>query len=571
MRKIPYLLVLLVFNFNYVFCKPNKPISKKTTVTLAFDSIERTQSLFLLCKLWGFLKYYHPNIVKGDVDWDEQLIKILPAYTGSHTAADRNTILEKWITDLGSFSTFYSAPDTLNKQIKSQADLTWINKNNFSPEIVKALENIKRNHDFEKQYYVQFNRNEDIRMVAVAHEKAYNNIQPLSKELQLLSVFRYWNIIEYWYPYKYLIKNGWDKCLTQFINEASAIKSENDFFMLMQKMIASIKDSHAILISSKIDLFNGKYQLPLTIKFLEGKAIISSLKSTELKEAGVTVGNILKSVNGITVEELVAKKGPYISASNIASFYREEAKQITRCQDSLVKLVILDNNKKEHSISIKTERYSSFVNTKVYDFSYQRDSSFFMLTKDILYVNIGNLKRDQVSLLKKHFKTVKGIIFDARQYPRNSSGDLISELILPHKVALSKFSSPLRGEPGMFQFSSPVIIGGENPDYFMGKIVTLVNEETQSTGEFLAMSFKLAPNSVIVGSMTAGADGNVMPAFPLPGGIYTQLTALGVYYPDGKETQQVGIVPDIKVNETIKGLTTHTDELLQKAISIILN
>jgi C-terminal processing protease CtpA/Prc len=39
--------------------------------------------------------------------------------------------------------------------------------------------------------------------------------------------------------------------------------------------------------------------------------------------------------------------------------------------------------------------------------------------------------------------------------------------------------------------------------------------------------------------------------------------------PDGRETQRIGIVPDIEVKPTIKGVREGRDELLEKAIEII--
>ena len=82
------------------------------------------------------------------------------------------------------------------------------------------------------------------------------------------------------------------------------------------------------------------------------------------------------------------------------------------------------------------------------------------------------------------------------------------------------------------------------------------------------MAFRTAPNAVVVGSKTAGADGNVSP-FYLPGNIRTMITGIGVYYPDGQETQRVGILPDIEVKPTINGIKEGRDELLEKAIEII--
>ncbi|WP_262603173.1 hypothetical protein [Ichthyenterobacterium magnum] len=40
---------------------------------------------------------------------------------------------------------------------------------------------------------------------------------------------------------------------------------------------------------------------------------------------------------------------------------------------------------------------------------------------------------------------------------------------------------------------------------------------------------------------------------------------------NGDETQRVGIVPDIEVKPTVKGIRDGKDEVLEKAIEIILN
>ena len=54
-----------------------------------------------------------------------------------------------------------------------------------------------------------------------------------------------------------------------------------------------------------------------------------------------------------------------------------------------------------------------------------------------------------------------------------------------------------------------------------------------------------------------------------PGGITTTFTGAGVYYPDGRETQRVGIVPDIVVKPTIKGIREGKDEVMERAIELI--
>lgn len=103
---------------------------------------------------------------------------------------------------------------------------------------------------------------------------------------------------------------------------------------------------------------------------------------------------------------------------------------------------------------------------------------------------------------------------------------------------------------------------------YQGKLAVLVNENTQSSAEYTSMAFKATPNCVIIGSTTAGADGNVSRIL-LPGGLSTMISGIGIYYPNKVNTQRAGIVPDVVVNPTIEGIKKGKDEVLEKALEIL--
>ncbi len=76
-------------------------------------------------------------------------------------------------------------------------------------------------------------------------------------------------------------------------------------------------------------------------------------------------------------------------------------------------------------------------------------------------------------------------------------------------------------------------------------------------------------NTTIIGSTTAGADGNVSTIL-LPSELRTSFSGIGVNYPNSEETQRIGIIPDIEVKPTIAGIKAGKDELLEKAMDIII-
>jgi C-terminal processing protease CtpA/Prc len=85
-----------------------------------------------------------------------------------------------------------------------------------------------------------------------------------------------------------------------------------------------------------------------------------------------------------------------------------------------------------------------------------------------------------------------------------------------------------------------------------------------SQSEYTAMAFR-ASGCIVIGSTTAGADGDVS-EIPLPGGMRSAISGIGVFHPHKKPTQRVGITPDIYVRPTIAGIRAGRDEVLEEAI-----
>ena len=70
--------------------------------------------------------------------------------------------------------------------------------------------------------------------------------------------------------------------------------------------------------------------------------------------------------------------------------------------------------------------------------------------------------------------------------------------------------TPYRGRstPGAFNWGAPLGQTPQQPQY-SGSIIILVDEITQSQAVYTAMAFRQVPGAVVIGSTTAGADGNV--------------------------------------------------------------
>ncbi|MBX2796528.1 MAG: hypothetical protein KTR31_02630 [Myxococcales bacterium] len=105
---------------------------------------------------------------------------------------------------------------------------------------------------------------------------------------------------------------------------------------------------------------------------------------------------------------------------------------------------------------------------------------------------------------------------------------------------------------------------------FEGAIAILIDERTQSRAEYTAMAWQTAPGAILVGSPTAGADGDASHV-PLPGGQRAMISGKGVFYPDGRPTQRVGLQPDVEVRPTVAGIRAGRDEVLEAAVRATLD
>jgi len=169
----------------------------------------------------------------------------------------------------------------------------------------------------------------------------------------------------------------------------------------------------------------------------------------------------------------------------------------------------------------------------------------------------------------------KAIIFDMRNYPTNGTGTYtIPEYLLAEQKIYSRLTRPDFNLPGTFKYeiankaTAYSKVGKLNPDFYKGKVILLVDSRTQSAGEWACMTLKTATHVTVIGNQTAGADGNVTRTI-LPGGYKINFSGLGIYNPDGSETQRIGIKVDIPVSYTIKDVINKNDPLLKRAIEFI--
>lgn len=548
MKKYFLLVVFLIGCISFSCAQTQNTLSE-------IDKLEAT------AKVWGFLKYYHPNVANGSKNWDDQLFQILNETEKAKTKEEFSGAIDNWILALGEIKK--QTADTISKKdyfIKN-VNFSWFkNKSLFTNELSSRFKFIKENKFYGTNFYVAFqNSNPNISPLQFTNEVKYGKFDWTDKKMRLLAVFKYWNYVEYFFPYKYQMDQNWDEALREILPKIIDPKTELDFHLAMRELSVKLNDSHASIGTGKMfDKFGDKF-VPADFKIIDKKAIVISLKNDSLANlSDLKIGDVITEVNGKTIETIINENSKYVEGSN--------------------KMAILRNfywaifNGKSDSLQIKYTRNGKTDLKFIHRYLYHElrtkaieKEKWKFLDKDVAYTNLGEITEEDVSAIMNKAIYSKAIIFDLRN---NALGTnyLISEYLNPEPIEFVKFIDTDLNNPGRYIWRKGIEkCGKKNLDYYKGKVIILVNENTQSHGEYSAMSLQTAPKAIVIGSQTSGADGGVV-RFEIIRGFTTQFTSYGIFYPNKKETQRKGISIDIELDSTILGIQEGRDEILERAL-----
>lgn len=546
----------LIFAFVFLSFQPSR--SQNNTLTP-----QETENIQYFSKIWGFLKYYHPEVATGKLDWDKEFVKTLPEIRSLNTKEGQSAFYLNWIAQLGKIKECKKCSRVSEKEYSSKNfDLSWLDNDFFTPDLQKKLRDIEKNRFYGKNHSVTTKKK--IGNV-VLNEESYENLKFPNEDFRLLDLVRFWNIIEYFYPYKYLTNQKWEDVLLEMIPVFINADSQEGYDLARLELVSKLNDTHAFFTVHETNNFGLKW-IPSTFYITNDSVpVISKPYNDSLaKLNGLKAGDKITAINGVGVKEVIQAKSKYIPASNTASTFRQ------------LQHAVFNGN--SDSVHIRIDRSGKLIDKQIgrypaemlHHSETETSQPFKIIEGDIGYIrlNMMEISRKEVTDLTKKYKQEcpRAIIFDLRAYPPYSS-NLLDILGSPQKTFVKRLLPDI-SYPGKFYWEEALKSGGKNKNPYTGKVIILVNEYTQSRGEYITMLLQAFDNSTTVGRTTAGTDGSVS-QYSFLGNRETMFTGAGIYYPDKTPTQRKGVKIDVVVEEDYKSITEGSDKILDTALELL--
>ncbi len=395
-------------------------------------------------------------------------------------------------------------------------------------------------------------------------ESPYAEMTYPSEEYRLLSLFRFWNVINFFFPYKHLLDRPWEETLEEFIPRLRDARDELNYTLQVMELVTNIRDTHGFSSSPVFRKYIGTHVPPLEVKWIQGQTVVTRV----LNDAGGTppeirVGDVVLAVDG---EDIAARR------ERLSRTFAASTPQALRWR---VHQSLLNGEEKSQA-RIKFKNAGGEIKeiflTRTANFVRRERTTpvFSVLPEGFGYMDLARLTVPDVDKAFEAVKNTPAVIMDMRGYPKGTAW-AIGPRLADKKLAVAQFRRP---EPhGVFidwpsQCAFDQTTEPDGQWRYKGKIVVLINEEAISQAEHTCLFLEAAAGATFIGSPTNGANGDVTTTV-LPGAITVNFTGHDVRHADGRQLQRVGIQPHVRVEPTVEGIRAGRDEVLAKAIEFL--
>lgn len=520
------------------------------------------EAIARLIAVWGFVKYHHNDARDGLIAMDAEFFGLYPEISKVTSLEEADGVLERWLVNsVGQSECTSCAEDSHVADIAQEAPtLRWLDS--LPPSLSAPLADIYRNRS-SRQANFQISPQRGTRQPRFDNENDYSATSLADNEAtRMLALARQWNVLRYWFPYRDVMDESPHVLLPRAVKSFLAAQTTGEFHRALAKLAAASDDGHGGVPPLEASYTpQGQCRMPYSWRFVEERLVIDGRVMPA--DRVLRRGDVVTAIDGEAIAELEAQYGPYIATSN-PSWFRRWFATILIKGDCRAHQLEVERGGETMTLSLEWKPEAEAGITG-YEGHGRKGEVIQTLESAIAYVRIRDLNNSQLPQLFEIANTSEGLILDLRGYPRGFFVYNLGAMMVDEPTEFVRMKLADYATPGRFTWSQALRIQPD-PDgrRITVPVVVLVDEAAISKPEFHAMAFRAA-GATIIGSQTAGADGDVS-QMPLPNGARMRFSGLGVFYPDKSPTQRIGIVPDIEVKPTIAGIAQGRDEVLERAV-----
>ena len=379
---------------------------------------------------------------------------------------------------------------------------------------------------------------------------------------RLMAAFRIWAVGQYFFPYRELMRERWDRVLADAIPRLEAARDSVEYGLALAEMATHLHDSHVRVTSPALRAYLGAAFAPVYVRMIEGQPVITHfMNDSAARPGGVRVGDVILAVDGEDAHARMRRMERYISASTPQALARVAAVRLTTGPvGSTVRLRVRGAGGAVRTVEL--------TRTEAWEMTGRTGPLFRVLPGNIGYADLGRMPADQVDSMFERLRNTRAIVFDMRGYPFGTAWPIAPRLTRTDMPAAARFTranpmSPDTTERDQLGFTQT--LDRTDKWRYLRPTVMLIDERTISQAEHTGLFLEAANGTKFIGSPTTGANGDVT-VVALPGGVTMSFTGQAVRHADGRQLQRIGLVPDVPVRPTIAGIRAGRDEVLERAL-----
>jgi len=272
--------------------------------------------------------------------------------------------------------------------------------------------------------------------------------------------------------------------------------------------------------------------------------VITPIDNSPASRIGVKAGDYIVKINDIQVQGKSLTEAVQIMRGPVGSDIK-----ITVRRRGVKKAIIFKITREIIKIESVKSKYI--------------DKSVGYLRLTVFNENSGAQIKDKIKEFNKK-KDIKGYILDLRNNPGGllSQAIKIADFFLENGEIVSTKSRKISENRRWF---------AKKGDLIKGKtLIVLINEGSASASEIVAGALKDHKRAILVGENSYG-KGSVQSIIPLKNKGAIRLTISKYYLPSGKSISEVGVTPDIEIEESSDDfiINTDTDNQLNFAVKLL--